>query len=126
MNKRTVKHAVAVAVIGAVTFGAVPPSVAAPVSSSMAIVKQAAPSSAVTDIRYRHYRRYYGGPGPAFALGIMGLMAGAAIAGSGYYGPGYYGGPGYYAYGPAYYGPAYYGPGYYGYPYRRYYYYYGY
>jgi hypothetical protein len=91
-----------------------PPSGAAPVSSSITILKQAALSS---DVRYRYYRgrRYYGGPGPgaAIGLGILGAAAGAAALGSGYYGPGYNYGPGYYA------------PGYYGapYPYRRGYYY---
>ena len=42
MNKQTTKRAVAVAVVGAVMLGSVPPSGAAPISSSMAILKQAA------------------------------------------------------------------------------------
>ena len=107
MNKQTTKRAVAVAVVGAVMLGSVPPSWAAPISSSMAILKQAAPSSGVTDVRYRHYRGrgYYGNPGAAIGLGILGAAAGAAALGA--------------------YGPGYYAPGYYGapYPYRRGYYY---
>ena len=71
----------------------------------------------VTDVSYRHYRGrgYYGNPGAAIGLGILGAAAGAAAYGA--YGPGYYA--------PGYYGPGYYGPGYYGapYPYRRHYYY---
>jgi hypothetical protein len=109
MNKQTT---IAVAVVGAVMLGLVPPSGAAPVSSSMAVLKQVAPLSGVTDVRYRHYRGrgYYGNPGAAIGLGILGAAAGAAAYG---------------AYGPRYYGPGYYAPGYYGapYPYRRRYYY---
>ena len=101
-----------VAIVGAVMLGSVLPSGAAPVSS-MTILKQAAPSSDVTDVRYRRYYRgrgYYGNPGAAIGLGILGAAAGAAAYG---------------AYGPGYYGPGYYAPGYYGspYPYRRGYYY---
>jgi hypothetical protein len=114
MNKQTTKRAVAVAVVGAVMLGSVPPSGAAPVSS-MTILKQAAPSSGVIDVRYRYYRghRYYGNPGAAIGLGILGAAAGAAALGA------------YGAYGPGYYGPGYYAPDYYGapYPYRRGYYY---
>ena len=115
MNKQTTKRAVAVAVVGAVMLGSVPPSGAAPVSS-MTILKQAAPSSDVTGVRYRRYYRgrgYYGNPGAAIGLGILGAAAGAAALGA------------YGAYGPGYYGPGYYAPGYYGapYPYRRGYYY---
>src|SRR5665213_371257 len=117
MNKQTTKRAVAVAVVGAVMLGSVPPSWAAPISSSMTILKQAAPSSGVTDVRYRHYRGrgYFGNPGAAIGLGILGAVAGASAYGAyGAYGPGYYG-SGYY--GPGYYGPGYYAPGYYGTPY---------
>jgi hypothetical protein len=111
MNKQTTKWAVAVAVVSVVMLGSVPPSGAAPVSS-IAILKQAAQSSGVTDVRYyRHYyrgRAYYGNPGAAIGLGILGVAAGAAALGAyGAYGPGYYGGPGYNG-----------GPGYYGGPYR--------
>ena len=115
MNKHMSKRAVAVAVVGVVMLGSVPPSGAAPISSSMIILKQAAPSSGVTDVRYRYYRGrgYYGNPGAAIGLGILGAAAGAAAYGA------------YGAYGPGYYGPGYYAPGYYGtpYPYRRGYYY---
>jgi hypothetical protein len=115
MNKQTTKCAVAVAIVGAVMLGSVPPSGAAPISS-MIVLKQAAPSSGVTDVRYRYYRGrgYYGNPGAAIGLGILGAAAGVAALGAyGAVGPGYYYGPGYYA------------PGYYGapYPYRRGYYY---
>lgn len=119
MNNQTTKCAVAVAVVGAVMFGSVLPSGAAPVSS-MTNLKNAAASSGMTEVRYRYYRgnRYYGGPGAAIGLGILGAAAGAAAYGA-------YGavGPGYYApsYGPGYYSA----PGDYGapYPYRRSYYY---
>ena len=49
----------------------------------MTILKQAAPSSGVTDVRYRHYRGrgYYGNPGAAIGLGILGAAAGAAALG---------------------------------------------
>jgi len=50
----------------------------------MTILKQAAPSSGVTDVRYRHYRGrgYYGNPGAAIGLGILGAAAGAAAYGA--------------------------------------------
>jgi hypothetical protein len=115
MNTQVTKWTVAVAVGGVTMLGLMLPSGAAP-ASSMAILKQAAQSSDVTDVRYyrRSYRgrAYYGNPGAAIGLGILGAAAGAAALGAyGAYGPGYYRGPGYYA------------PGYYGAPYRRGYYY---
>jgi hypothetical protein len=118
MNNQTMKCAVAVAVVGAVMLGLMPPSGAAPVSST-SILKNTIPSSAVTEVGYRYYRghRYYGGPGAAIGLGILGAAAGAAALGAyGAVGPGYYG-PGY---GSGYYSE----PGYYGapYSYRRSYY----
>ena len=109
MNNQTTKCAVAV--VGAVMLGSVPPSGAAPVSS-MTILKTAAPSSGVTEVRYRYYRghRYYGRPGAAIGLGILGAAAGAAAFGAyGAAGPGYYGrgyAPGY-GYAPSYYGDPY-------------------
>jgi hypothetical protein len=114
MNTQSTKWAVAVAVVGVMVLGLVPPSGAAPASST-AILKQAVQSSDVTDVRYyrRSYRgrAYYGNPGAAIGLGILGAAAGAAAYGA--YGPGYYyGGPGYYG-----------GRGYYGAPYRQGYYY---
>jgi hypothetical protein len=119
MNNQTTKYTVAIAIAVAVMLGSVPPSGAAPVSS-MTNSKNAAASSGVTEVRYRYYRgnRYYGGPGAAIGLGILGVAAGAAALGAyGAVGPGYYG-PGY---GPGYYSA----PGDYGtpYPYRRSYYY---
>jgi hypothetical protein len=113
MNTQATKWTVAVAVGGVMMLGLVLPSGAAP-ASSMTISKQAAQTSDVTDVRYyrRSYRgrAYYGNPGAAIGLGILGAAAGAAALG---------------AYGPGYYGPGYYAPDYYGapYPYRRGYYY---
>src|ERR1035437_1635062 len=84
MNTQATKWAVAVAVVGVMMLGLVPPSEAAP-ASSMAILKQAAQSSDVTDVRYyrRSYRgrAYYGNPGAAIGLGILGAAAGAAAYG---------------------------------------------
>src|SRR5450759_1681853 len=107
MNTQATKWAVAVAVVGVMMLGLVPPSEAAPASSA-AILKQAAQSSDVTDVRYyrRSYRgrAYYGNPGAAIGLGILGAAAGAAAYGAyGAYGPGYYGVRGYYG-GRGYYG----------------------
>ena len=119
MNNQTTKCALAIALVGAVMLGSVPPSPAAPVSSST-MLKNTTPSSGVTEVRYRyhHGHRYYGAPGAAVGLGILGAAAGAAALGAygavgpGYYGPGY--GPGYYS-APSDYGAPY--------PYRRSYYY---
>jgi hypothetical protein len=116
MNQQTMKYAIAVALFGAATLGSVLPSGAAPISPSTTLLTQAASSSAVPEVYYRrHYRGrgYYGAPGAAIGLGILGAAAGAAAYGA--YGGGYYG-PGY--------APGYYAPGYYGgpYPYRRQYY----
>ena len=81
---------------------------------NMVVLKQAAQSSDVTDVRYyrRYYRgrAYYGNPGAAIGLGILGAAAGAAalgVYGSGYYygGPRYYSDPGYYGYRRGYYYP---------------------
>jgi len=112
MDQQIMKHAIAVALFGAATLGSVLPSGAAPTSPSTALLTQGASSSAVTEVYYRrHYRGrgYYGAPGAAIGLGILGAAAGAAAYG---------------AYGGSYYGPGYYAPGYYGgpYPYRRQYY----
>ena len=83
MNQQTMKRAVAVAVFGVAMLGSVPPSEAAPVSS-MAILKQAAQSSDVTDVRYyrRYYRgrAYYGNPGAA--IGSWHLGAGVDALGA--------------------------------------------
>ena len=115
MNQLTMKYAVAVALSGAAMFGSVQSSGAAPISPSTTLPEQATSSSGVTEVYYRrHYRGrgYYGAPGAAIGLGILGAAAGAAAYGAygGYYGPGY--------------APGYYAPGYYGgpYPYRRQYY----
>lgn len=100
MTRQSMKQAVVIAVAGALAFGAATPSWAAPVLSSTAIVKQAAPSS-VSDVGYRG--RYYGNRGAGIALGVLGVVG--AVAGAAAYGNGYYGDPGYYQQG--YYGSPY-------------------
>jgi len=115
MYQQTMKCSLAVALFAAAILGSVLPSRAAPIPPSAALLKHAAPSSGATEVYYRrHYRGrgYYGAPGAAIGLGILGAAAGVAAYG---------------AYGPSYYGPGYapgYAPGYYGdpYPYRRQYY----
>jgi hypothetical protein len=115
MNHQIVKGAVAVALFGAAMLGSVLPSGAAPIPPSTIVPTHAASSSGLIEVYYRrHYRgRYYGAPGAAIGLGILGAAAGAAAYGA--YGDGYYGRG---------YAPDYYAPGYYGgaYPYRRQYY----
>jgi hypothetical protein len=105
MNRQTMKRAAVVAIAGAVALGAGSPSWAAPVMSSTASVKQAAPS-AVSDVRYirgnrgRHYRN--NGAGVALGvLGAVGAVAGAAAYGNHYGNRGYYR-EGYYGDGPSY------------------------
>jgi hypothetical protein len=117
MTQQTMKCVVAVSLFGAAILGSVLPSGAAPISPSTSLLKQAVSSSGVTEIYYRrHYRGrgYYGAPGAAIGLGILGAAAGAAA----------YGAYGSSNYGPGYYEPGYSAPGYYGdpYPYRRQYY----
>jgi len=117
MNQQTMKCVVAVSFFGAAILGSVLPSGAAPISPSTSLLKQAVSSSAVTEVYYRrHYRGrgYYGAPGAAIGLGILGAAAGAAA----------YGAYGSSNYGSGYYEPRYAAPGYYGdaYPYRRQYY----
>jgi hypothetical protein len=116
MNQQTMKCAIAVALSGAAMLGSVLPSGAAPIFPSTPLPEQAASSSGVTEVYYRrHYRGrgYYGAPGAAIGLGILGAAAGVAAYGA--YGGDYYGRG---------YAPGYYAPGYYGgpYPYRRQYY----
>ena len=117
MKQQTIRHAVAIAVAGAITLGATSPSWAVPQVAGTAAIS-AATSSATTEVRYRGgYRgRYYRNNGAGVALGILGVagaVAGVAAydsyAGPRYYRQGYYGGPGPgYGYGG---GPGY---GYYG------------
>jgi hypothetical protein len=97
MTKITMKNVLALGVAGAITLGAASPTMALPLASNGAAVKQSAPASATTDVRWRGRGWGWAGVGlGAFALG--------AAVGSGYpYGYGYY------DYGPRYYGPAYYG-----------------
>ena len=101
MIKQTMKRAALIAIAGAVALGAATPLWAAPVSSSMSAVENAAPSM-VTDVRNRGHRghrgnrvRNHGVNGAGVAFGILG--AAAAVAGAAAYGQqDYYGGPGYY------------------------------
>jgi hypothetical protein len=127
MNTTLRTKAVAIGVTAALTMTVLSPAFAAPVLSSTATLKTAAPERA-TDVRYR---RGYGG-GAAFAglaLGLIGAAAAAsAYRGYGYYGGGpYYGSPyGYAPYGYGYapapvygYAPGYAYRGYYGYRHHR-------
>jgi hypothetical protein len=99
MTKTTMTNVLAIGVAGAITLSAVSPTMALPLASSGSAVKQSAPGSATTEVRWRR------GWGWGIGLGAFGLGVAAAGAYPYYgYGPGYYG--------PAYYGPAYYGPGY--------------
>ncbi len=105
MTKLTMKNVLALGVAGAITLGAASPTMALPLASNRAAVKQSAPGPATTEVRWRR--------GWGWGVGLGALALGAAVA-SGYpYGP-YYG-PAYPAYGP-YYG--YYDP-YYGRCWRR-------
>ena len=102
MTMITMKNVLALGVAGALTLGAVSPTMALPLASEGAAVKQSAPGSATTEVRWRR------GWGWGIGLGAFGLGLAAAGAypyygygyGPGYYGPGY--GPYYGAYGPYY------------------------
>ena len=94
MTKITMKNVLALGIAGAITLGAASPTMALPLGSNGTVVKQSAPGSATTEVRWRR------GWGWGLGIGAFGLGVAAASA----YGP--------YGYGPAY-GPAY-GP-YYGY-----------
>jgi hypothetical protein len=101
MTKLTMKNVLALGVAGAITLGAASPTMALPLALNGTAVKQSAPQSAATEVRWRRGWGWGIGAG-AFALG--------AAAASGY--PyGYYDGP-YPAYGPyyGYYDPYYDGP----------------
>jgi hypothetical protein len=109
-TKHLMLRAVTIAAAGAVAFVDVMPAVAAPVLSSTATVKSAAPDM-LDQVRIRRGRR--GNIGAGIALGVIGAVAGAAASSRSYgYGPGYYA-PGYYG-GGGYYGSPDYGSGYYG------------
>jgi hypothetical protein len=104
MTKITMmKNVLALGVAGVLTMSAVSPSMALPLASEGAAVKQSAPGSATTEVRWRR------GWGWGMGLGAFGL--GLAAATYPYYGPGYGYGP-YYGRPYGYYG--YYGPGPYG------------
>ena len=108
MIKQTMKRAAFFAIAGAVALGAATPSWAAPGSSRMSGVENAAPSM-VTDVRNRGHRghrghrvRNHGANGAGVAFGILG--AAAAVAGAAAYGQqDYYGRPGYRQDNPGYY-----------------------
>ena len=101
MTKITIKNVLALGVAGAITLAAASPAAALPLGSNGEAVKQSAPESAATEVRWRR--------GWGWGAGIGAFALGAAVA-SGYpYGYGPYYGP---DYGPTYYG--YYDPYYYG------------
>jgi hypothetical protein len=92
MTEITMKNVLALGVAGAITLGAASPTMALPLASNGAAVKQSAPATATTEVRWRR------GWGWGIGLGAFGL--GLAAAGAYPYGP-YYG-PAYPAYGPYY------------------------
>lgn len=88
--KHSMKYALALA--GALMLGT-GPATAAPVTTSTAAVKAAAPGD-VTDVRWhgRRWHRGWGGPGPFFG-GLAAGLVGAAVTApywGGYYPYGYY------------------------------------
>jgi hypothetical protein len=104
------KTAIALGIAGTLAIAATP-GFAAPLHTSTATVKSAAPER-VTDVQWRRHHRF--GPGVAAGAiigGTAAIIAGAATAPR-YYGPGYYEAPvasygyddGYYA-APRYYAP---------------------
>jgi hypothetical protein len=102
MMTRTAKTNIALGLVGALTLATAAPTWAAPVPSSAAAVKTAAPIQATEAHYVRHWHHVRRGFGPGAAIGGLALgLAGAALGA-----PYYYGYPGY-AYGPTYY----YGPG---------------
>jgi hypothetical protein len=84
MIKNTMKNVLALGVAGAITLGAVGPTMALPLASSGSAVKQSAPGSATTEVRWRR--------GWGWGIGVGAFALGAAAA-SGY--PYYYGRPAY-------------------------------
>src|SRR5262249_43065695 len=68
MSKLTMRNALALGVAGAITLGAVSPTMALPLGSSGETVKKSAPDSTVTDVRWRRGWGWGIGVG-AFALG---------------------------------------------------------
>jgi hypothetical protein len=91
MSKLTMRNALALGVAGAITLGAVSPTMALPLGSNGETVKQSAPDSTITDVRWRR--------GWGWGIGLGAFALGAAVA-SGY--PYYYG-PRYYSYYDPYY-----------------------
>jgi len=95
MTKLTMKNVLALGVAGAITLGAASPTMALPLASNGTAVKQSAPESAATEVRWRR--------GWGWGVGVGAFALGAAVA-SGYpYGPSYYDGPYYGYYDPYYY-----------------------
>src|SRR6266852_2920289 len=97
MTKTTMKNVLALGVAGAITLSAVSPTMALPLGSNGSAVKQSAPGTATTEVRWRR--------GWGWGIGLGAFALGAAAASSYPY---YYGGPsyGYYDDGP-YYGARY-------------------
>jgi hypothetical protein len=106
MTKTTMKNVLALGVAGAITLSAVSPTMALPLASSGSAVKQSAPGSATTEVRWRRGWGWGIGAG-AFALGAA--AAYPYYYGRPYYGYGYNDGP-YYGARYGYYDP-YYGGG---------------
>jgi hypothetical protein len=89
------KNALALGVAGAITLGAVSPTIALPLGSNGETVKQSAPQT-TTNVWGHHHHGGWGGWG--IGLGAFGL--GVAAGAYPYYGYGYgpYYGPRYYSY----------------------------
>jgi hypothetical protein len=97
MTKTTMRNVLALGVAGAITLSAVSPTMALPLGSNGTAVKQSAPESATTEVRWRR--------GWGWGVGLGAFALGAAAAGAYPY---YYGRPyGYYDYDGPYYGARY-------------------
>jgi hypothetical protein len=75
MTKLTMKNVLALGVAGAITLGAASPTMALPLASNGTTVKQSAPESATTEVRWRR--------GWGWGVGLGAFALGAAVA-SGY------------------------------------------
>ena len=98
MTKLTMKNVLALGVAGAITLGAASPTMALPLASNGTAVKQSAPESAATEVRWRR--------GWGWGVGVGAFALGAAVA-SGYPYGAYYDGPYYGYYDAPYYGARY-------------------
>jgi len=102
MTKITIKNVLALGVAGAITLAAASPAAALPLGSNGEAVKQSAPDSSATEVRWRR--------GWGWGVGLGAFALGAAVAAPYYYGYGpaygYYDGP-YYGARYSYYDPYY-------------------